>query len=352
MPTIPDTKLPNVSFVIPTLNAEEYLEGCLKSIREQDYPQEKIEIVMADAFSKDRTREIGKKYQAKILDNPGIQHEFGKTIASEAAKGELLFYVDSDNVLASKQWLRLMTRPYIEHPDIVALQPQTVPPPDSSALNRYLGYLFTDPFTWFVYGNMTNPVDYSKILKPLDETSQYKIYRFNVVDHPLMALAQGVGVSRSYQKSGIGNADDILAAIQIIQQGGKIAWVPKADFYHYHVDDLRKLALKYRWRVRNNLTQKVKGMGIVNRLQFFSRRRRMMMILFAPYSLSIIFPFIDAVRQSIKWKDPVMFMHVPASFCIGYVIVTEYILNFLGLNKKLGFYGKRDTATIDSPPKN
>jgi len=42
------TKLPLVSIVIPTLNAAEVLENCLKSISEQDYPKDNLEIIIAD----------------------------------------------------------------------------------------------------------------------------------------------------------------------------------------------------------------------------------------------------------------------------------------------------------------
>ena len=38
--------LPTVSIIIPTLNADRFLEGCLASIAKQDYPKEKIEIII------------------------------------------------------------------------------------------------------------------------------------------------------------------------------------------------------------------------------------------------------------------------------------------------------------------
>jgi hypothetical protein len=41
-------------------NAEALLDNVLASIARQNYPREKIEIILADAHSKDRTREIAK----------------------------------------------------------------------------------------------------------------------------------------------------------------------------------------------------------------------------------------------------------------------------------------------------
>jgi cellulose synthase/poly-beta-1,6-N-acetylglucosamine synthase-like glycosyltransferase len=60
-------KFPKVSFVIPALNAENFLPSCIISIRTQHYPQNKIEILIVDGGSTDRTLEIAKKYNAVIL---------------------------------------------------------------------------------------------------------------------------------------------------------------------------------------------------------------------------------------------------------------------------------------------
>ena len=44
---------PKVSIIIPTLNAGALLDNCLASIASQTYPRNRIEIILADAFSKD-----------------------------------------------------------------------------------------------------------------------------------------------------------------------------------------------------------------------------------------------------------------------------------------------------------
>ena len=55
---------PRVSFIIPTLNVEALLDNCLASIARQTYPRDRYEIILADAHSTDRTRDIAKKYGA------------------------------------------------------------------------------------------------------------------------------------------------------------------------------------------------------------------------------------------------------------------------------------------------
>ncbi len=332
--------LPKVTFIIPTLNAEPFIKRCLSAIRNQDYPKDKIEIIVADAGSTDKTKAICDQFNAIIIDNPYILHEPGKTHASKEAKGELLFYIDADNILAHDQWLASMVKPYLEQKNILGLLPQTQPPPDSSPINRYLGYLFTDPFTWFVYGVSANPSDYEKQYQPELKTKEYIIYKFNAANHPLFGLSQGVGVSRNFERGGMGTADDILSGIQIIEQGGNIAYVPSAGVYHYHVTDLENFKNKYRWRIRNNLNQRVKGMGFVNRLQFFSLTRKARAILFVPYSLTLVGPSLHALLLSLKWHDMVMFWHVPACFTLGWIMLVESLKKGLGIKAPIGTYGK------------
>ncbi|MDO5850057.1 MAG: glycosyltransferase family protein [Methanobacteriaceae archaeon] len=81
-----------MSIIIPTYNEEEYLPKLLESIKMQDFTD--YEIIVADANSKDNTREIAEKYGAKVVDGglPGV----GRNAGAKVAKGDLLLFLDSD----------------------------------------------------------------------------------------------------------------------------------------------------------------------------------------------------------------------------------------------------------------
>lgn len=329
---------PLVSFIIPTLNAAAILPKCLQAIRGQRYPQNKIEIIVADAGSTDNTRKIARSFGAKIIPNPEILHEPGKDSASKIARGEILFFTDADNILSSHQWLNSMMKAYRQHPKIMGFLPQTLPARGSNSLDRYLGYLSTDPLTWFIYGPAAHPRDYAKMYQPIKETSSYKLYTFTTQNHPLIGLTQGFGTKKTFKRGTIGHADDILAAIKLISEGGIIAYVPAAGVYHYHVAGLENFIKKYRWRFRNNVQQKIKGMGLVNRLTYLNSRRRMRMYLFIPYALSVIFPALHALQLTIKHRDPVMLWHVVASWILAVLILYESLLWFLVRKFPMGDY--------------
>ncbi len=330
---------PKVSFIIPTLNEEHNLPRCLSAIRSQQYPQSHIEIVIADAYSKDKTRAVAKKFGAIVIDNPEILHEQGKTRAMDRAKGDMLFFTDADNVLSINKWLLYMTKPYIDDPSIIGFLPQTIAPKDTNILDRYLGMLATDPFTWFIYGKATSPRDYGSVYHPIKKASDYLVYQFPVTNHPLLGTAQGFGVNaKLFHRNAKTKGDDILAGINIIEQGGKIAYVPKAGIYHYHVSSFTNYVRKYSWRVKNNLTRTYKETGLVNRMKYHSVIRKIRIILFIPYALSIILPIIDSVLLSLKHRDKDMLIHLPATILMAYIIIKEYIMHAIRPRGHLGTY--------------
>lgn len=328
---------PPVTFIIPTLNASKTLPRCLDAIRSQDYPQSRIEIIVADGGSRDNTRRIASSFSARVIDNPDVLHEHGKSRASLLARGKILFYTDADNVLSHPQWVKRMVQPYMDDPAIMGFLPQTIPALDTNSLDRYMGYLFTDPFTWFVYYPAANPADYERVYPLIRKTDTYTVFRFPKNNYPLFGLSQGVGTNRLFKRDTIAYADDLLAGIKLMRDGGLVAYVPDAGVYHYHVKGLGNFIKKYRWRIRNNIRQDVTRMGITQRTSYFSLKRRIRMYLFPLYGISVIFPLIDAVRLSMKYRDTVMLLHLPVSFLLSLIIMSE-TLGSLFAKRSVGEY--------------
>ena len=81
-----------LSIIIPTYNEEEYLPILLESIKEQDFDD--YEVIVADANSTDKTREIAKEYGCIVVD--GGLPAVGRNNGARVAKGEYLLFLDSD----------------------------------------------------------------------------------------------------------------------------------------------------------------------------------------------------------------------------------------------------------------
>jgi uncharacterized protein (TIGR00661 family) len=80
------------SIIIRTYNEEEYLPVLLDSIKEQDFDD--YEIIVADANSTDKTREIAKEYGCIVVD--GGLPAVGRNNGAKIAKGDYLLFLDSD----------------------------------------------------------------------------------------------------------------------------------------------------------------------------------------------------------------------------------------------------------------
>lgn len=100
-----ETALPFVTFVIPARNEESNIEKCILGIKGLDYPEDRYEIIVADGCSGDGTAEIARSLGARVISNEKIIQSAARNIGAKNAKGELVAFLDADNVL-EKDWLR------------------------------------------------------------------------------------------------------------------------------------------------------------------------------------------------------------------------------------------------------
>jgi len=117
--------IPLISIIIPTLNSRKTIGECLESILKQDYPKDRIEIIIADGGSTDGTIDIinsAKAANLRVLANPLKTGEAGKAAGAKAARSDISAFIDSDNILPSADWLKRMTEPFLD-PVIIAAEP-------------------------------------------------------------------------------------------------------------------------------------------------------------------------------------------------------------------------------------
>ncbi len=97
---------PFISLLLPIRNEENYIEACLKSLRAQDYPADRMEILVAVGLSTDNTRQIVANWmkqdpRIRIYDNLKQIVPSGLNLLIPQAKGDILIRVDGHCVLAS-----------------------------------------------------------------------------------------------------------------------------------------------------------------------------------------------------------------------------------------------------------
>lgn len=95
---------PFVTVIMPIRNEEAFIARSLGAALAQDYPADRVEIIVADGQSEDRTRaiirELSGSERVKVIDNPRRRQAFGLNLALRNARGEIIVRVDGHTVIA------------------------------------------------------------------------------------------------------------------------------------------------------------------------------------------------------------------------------------------------------------
>lgn len=93
------------SVIIPIYNVEDFLTRCVESVLAQDYPKEKIQILLVDDGSKDGSGKIADDYASKHVNIQVFHKENGglsdaRNFGLVHATGDYIIFLDSDDYLS------------------------------------------------------------------------------------------------------------------------------------------------------------------------------------------------------------------------------------------------------------
>lgn len=98
--------LPFVTVIMPIRNKKQFIERSLGAVLTQDYPHDRIEVIVADGMSSDGTRDIIQRLCAQhsdstviIIDNPHLIVSTGLNHAIRTARGEIIVRVDGRTII-------------------------------------------------------------------------------------------------------------------------------------------------------------------------------------------------------------------------------------------------------------
>lgn len=99
-----------LSIIIPTYNEEQYLPYLLETIEAQTWRD--FEVIVADNYSRDKTRQIARKFGAKVVNGglPGV----GRNRGAAVAQGSILLFLDSDIILPAADFLEKALKEFAE----------------------------------------------------------------------------------------------------------------------------------------------------------------------------------------------------------------------------------------------
>ncbi len=325
-------KLPTISIIIPTLNAQKALKTCLNSVKRQDYPKSKIKLIIADGGSTDHTINVAQSFNAKIVHNPLKTGEAGKAVAIKHVTTKYLCLLDSDNILPDKFWLKFQIQILQSNLKLIGVEPIAFTyRRQAGFIERYSALIgANDPYA-FVTGvyDKKNYINYRWTdlnIKQFDKGDYIQV----ILD-PKLTLPT-IGANSTIYKSSFlkkNLTSDYLFDIDILQSSSKPIYFAKSkttithtfcessvskfikkqqrrltDYYHY-----QKLR-RYSW-------QKVKPTK------------------FILYSISLILPLKDSLIGFSHQPDPAWLFH-PLACLITLFIYSIVTIKFrLGLLKPL-----------------
>jgi GT2 family glycosyltransferase len=108
----PANGIPSISVVIPTYNNSALLAECLQAVQRMDYPADRLEVIVVDNASTDRTRELMERRfrWARLVSletNTGFAAACNK--GAETATSDYIAFLNNDAV-PDTQWLNALLR--------------------------------------------------------------------------------------------------------------------------------------------------------------------------------------------------------------------------------------------------
>jgi GT2 family glycosyltransferase len=134
-----------ISIVIVNLNGRRWLEKCLKSVMESDYPQDKLEVILVDNGSTDGSiefvKEAWKDPRIKIIQN---KENLGWSPANnqgmKVAKGEIIVCLSNDMEVDSR-WLKEIVKLIKRDPRIGIVQCNSISMWDRKTIDSGMNFL-------------------------------------------------------------------------------------------------------------------------------------------------------------------------------------------------------------------
>lgn len=321
---------PTISVIIPVFNEEKNLQILFPSLIKQNYPKSKIEYIVVDDYSTDSTREVAKKFGAKVVMNGTHDIEWGKSLGLKKAKGYFAFFIDADNKLITNNWFADAVKIFSKNRKLVGLQSykfQYIR--NHNLVNRYCELFgINDPLAYYLGKRGLLKVTEKKWIYPKTLVCDHKMYfevRFSQNNMPTYGshgyMIRKKSLLMTDWKPYLFHLDSTL---DLVKKGKDIFGFMKYGIVHDNANNFRHMVRKLKRNVDLYL-------------KYGDRRRYKYDINIIKVGFAIllmvtfIVPLIESFYGFFKKRDLAWFLHPLLSF----VVVFVYTYSVLAYKFKL-----------------
>ena len=315
--------------ICPVFNEEKFIEACIMSIIEQDYPQDAMEIIFVDGRSTDHTTDIIRRYMQdypfmKLIDNPEriVPHALNRGL--QEAKGEVIMRLDGHCTYPTNYISELVKYLYQLNADNVGGVWNTQPAKDTPVCQA-IALASSHPFG---VGGSMHKIGVSKIIET--DTVPFGCYKREVFEK-----------TGPFDTDLVRNQDDEFNG-RLLNLGGKIYLIPQVIINYTARDTLCKMRqMYYQYGLYKPLVNKKLGAPATVR-QFFPLLFLLGLLvggicsIFSPFILQLyttillIYLFVGVVVGSmgaIRTHQPLLvllmpyvFFNIHMSYGLGYLV--------------------------------
>lgn len=321
----------SITIVMISYNDASIIEGCLESIRKQDYPSDKVEILLVDGGSTDETIEIAKKYSANVIIRKDLKnkpHKRGE-IAVMTPKTDLIMMFSADNRFQEKDCLQSMIDPF-SNLNIVAVETLKYGyDKNDPILSRYFALIGGgDPIAIGLgkADRMPHDTNKCKLFGNSTELKDYFLVKFDNDISKLPTLgANGFVIRRELlEKVGMENSLHTDTCLKLIKNGyNQFAFVKDKHIIHYIDIPVKKFVLRrIKWIAKYSSND-------IKRIYTVFHRKDLFKLLWIILSyLTFIFPLIRSIRGFSKRHDIAWFLNPFISFLFVFSYGLFYLKRF------------------------
>lgn len=333
--------MPSLSFVIATFNSSKTIKECFESIKIQNYPKNLIEIIIADGGSTDNTIQLAENYGAKVLSikNKRQGPEYNRAKGAHKAKNEILVFIDHDNILPHKDWLKNMIAPIIEDKNVVGVETLRYHyNKNESLLGRYFALFgVNDPLPFYlgkadrlsyIYTNLQNYGVFKKA--NVIDKGKYFMVDFSKNDIPTLG-SNGFLIRKSllfkYAKTDPDLFFHIDVNVDLIKKGFRRFAFIKDTIIH----QTQERGLIDYLKRRKLFMEKYHESSLPRRYSVYEKKDFKKLIFFVFITITFVKPIYDSLRGFLIIHDVAWFIN--PILCCMILIVYMYSVIKVRINK-------------------